>query len=59
MIAYELNKQLNKGISITFIVTATNNANSFKHRLDKLRKNQNIEYNWRADLISCGSHSLS
>jgi len=43
--------------SLTDYVVASPTINTFKARLDKFWENQDVRYNWKADISFTGSHS--
>jgi len=40
-------------------VVESNSINSFKNNFDKLWQNEEVKFNWKANLTGAGSHSLS
>jgi len=40
-------------------VVESKSINSFKNNLDKFWQNEDVKFNWKANLTSAGSHSLS
>jgi len=40
-------------------VVESNSINSFKHNLDKFWQNEDVKFNWKANLTGAGSRSLS
>jgi len=43
--------------SLPDYVVASPTVNTFKARLDKFRENQDVQYNWKADISFTGSRS--
>jgi len=40
-------------------VVESNSINSFKNNLDKFWQNEDVKFNWKANLTGAGSRSLS
>jgi len=40
-------------------VVESNSINSFKNNLDKFWQNEDVKFNWKANLTCAGSRSLS
>jgi len=41
------------------LVVESNSINGFKNNLDKLWQNEDVNFNWKANLTGAGSRSLS
>jgi len=51
-------KNNNKIISLSNHIVSADTVNTFKHRLDKFWLNQEVIYNYKADLVGTGNRSI-